>query len=61
MSIATIVAIVFALAAIITVLPRRSAPKKSSLGYRAVCSFAPMSTAVLLVTAGIVWLIGSLT
>lgn len=60
MSIGTIVALLFVLAAIITLVPRPSAPKKSGLGYRTVCSFAPMSTAALLVTAGVVWLIGSL-
>ena len=60
MSTATIVALVFVLAAIITLIPRRAAPKKSGLGYRSVCSFAPMSTGALVMIGAVVWLIGNL-
>lgn len=60
MSIATIIALLMVIAAIITCLPRPSAMKKSWLGYRAVCPFSPVSSGALLITAGIVWLIGNL-
>jgi len=60
MSIATLIALVMILAAIITCLPRPSALKKCWLGYRAVCPFAPVSSGTLLLGAGIVWLIGNL-
>ena len=60
MSIATIIALLIALAALVTLLPRPTSPKKCSLGYKAICSFAPISTALLLGVAGVVWLVGSL-
>lgn len=59
MSIATIIAIVLVLAAVITLLPRPSARRRCALGYRALCTFSPMSSLVLFVTAAILWLIGS--
>jgi hypothetical protein len=60
MTAVTIVAGLFVLAALITAFPRPQARKRSALGYRAVCPFAPMSTLALLLVGGMVWLIGSL-
>jgi hypothetical protein len=60
MNVGTIIAAACVLAAIITLLPRPAAKKKCSLGYKALCTFAPISTVVLLMTAGIAWLIGAL-
>jgi hypothetical protein len=60
MTFATLIALVLALAAIVTCIPYRAAMKKSWLGYRAVCPFSPVSTGTLLIAAGIVWLIGNL-
>jgi hypothetical protein len=60
MSIATIIALVLVLGALVTIIPYRAAMKKSWLGYRAVCPFSPVSTGALLLVAGIVWLIGNL-
>ncbi|HEX2906707.1 MAG TPA: hypothetical protein VHO69_07600 [Phototrophicaceae bacterium] len=59
MNVATIIAILIALLAVITAFPRPSSSKPCSLGYKALCSFTPISTVILLVCAGIVWLIGS--
>jgi hypothetical protein len=60
MSIATILALVLVGAAVLTLLPRTSAKKRCMLGYRALCTFAPVSTVVLAVSAGVVWLMGNL-
>ncbi|NWG17950.1 MAG: hypothetical protein HXY41_15080 [Chloroflexi bacterium] len=60
MSIVTIIALLIALAALVTLLPRPTSSKKCGLGYKAICSFAPISTVLLLGVAGVVWLIGSL-
>lgn len=59
MSIATIIAIVLVLVAIITLLPRSSARKRCALGYKALCTFAPISTIMLVVIAAFVWLLGN--
>lgn len=59
MSITAIIAIVLVLVAIVTLLPRSTARRRCALGYKALCTFAPMSTLLLLLSAGIVWLIGS--
>ncbi len=60
MSIATLIALLMVALAVVTCLPRPSAMKKCWLGYRAVCPFAPVSSATLLLAAGMVWLIGNL-
>lgn len=60
MSVVTILVLVLLLTAVLTIVPRKGAKKKCALGYRALCTFAPISTITLLVIAGTVWLIGSL-
>jgi hypothetical protein len=60
MSIGTLIAILLVLAAIVTVIPRPTALRKSMLGYRSLCTFAPISTSVLLITAFIAWILSSL-
>jgi hypothetical protein len=60
MSIFLLFAIVLALTTIVTVLPRSSAKKVSLLGYRALCSFSPISTIILGIPALIfvvLWLV----
>ena len=59
MTIATIIAVVLVLAAIVTMLPRASARKRCMLGYKALCTFSPISSIVLVVIAAFVWLLGS--
>lgn len=59
MSIATIIAIVLILAAIVTLLPRASSRKRCMLGYKALCTFTPISSIVLVVIAAFVWLLGN--
>jgi hypothetical protein len=39
--------------AIVTLIPLASASKASLLGYKALCSFSPISTIVLLALAGL--------
>jgi len=41
------------LTAILTLIPLSSVTKECALGYKAVCSFAPYSTLILLAIAGI--------
>ena len=49
MSILLILAVIFAVAAILTLLPRPSASKECVLGYHALCTFTPISTGILAV------------
>jgi hypothetical protein len=58
MSVATLVALLLVVGALITVLPRPSA-KRSIFGYKVMCPFSPVSTLTLLMAAGVVWLIGN--
>jgi hypothetical protein len=60
MSFATLLALIFLVAAIVTILPFPRAKKRSLLGYKSLCPFSPVSTLVLLMSSGIVWLIGNL-
>lgn len=46
-----ILAIVFAIAAVKTALPSDTASHECLLGYRAFCSFTPVSTVILLALA----------
>lgn len=45
-------AVVFTLVAIVTLIPKASASKECLFGYKALCSFAPISTIILIVLAG---------
>lgn len=45
--------------ACVTLLPISTTDIKSDLGYHSLCPFAPWSTLVLLLFAGVVWLIRS--
>jgi hypothetical protein len=51
--------VAFICLAVATVMPSPEAHRISSLGYRSLCSFAPISTAILLVLAapGITYLV----
>lgn len=60
MNFATLLAIVLILGAVVTVVPYRAALRKSMLGYRTVCPFAPISTSVLLIVAFIAWIFSNL-
>lgn len=46
--------ILFTLLAVLTIIPLDSASKDCLLGYKALCSFTPISTLLCLVPAGIV-------
>ena len=59
MSIASILALLIAFAALVTVIPYPVARKKCQFGYRALCPFTPMSTITLLMVAGVVFLVGN--
>ena len=48
-----VLAIASVLAAILTLIPHSSAPEPSILGYKALCPFAPVSTLLCLVLAGV--------
>jgi hypothetical protein len=47
----SIFAIVFVFLAVATVIPSLEAHRISSLGYKSLCSFAPISTTILFVSA----------
>ncbi|MFC1961290.1 hypothetical protein ACFLYO_11355 [Chloroflexota bacterium] len=49
MYILLILAVIFAVAAILTLMPRPSANKVCFLGYHALCTFTPISTGILAV------------
>ena len=53
-SILTVVALVLAGLALVTLLPR-PASKPDLLGFRTVCAFAPVSTLILVGLAGFTW------
>ena len=44
---------VYILGALVTLIPRASASKECLLGYNALCSFSPISTALFLGLAGL--------
>lgn len=52
-----ILTVVSVLAAILTVIPDGSADEPCKLGYKAHCSYTPISTAICIAIAGIVCLI----
>lgn len=51
------VIIILSIAAIKTVIPNAQASKPCLLGYRATCSFTPISTAILIFAAIITFLV----
>ena len=51
------VIIILSIAAVKTVIPNSQASKPCLLGYKATCSFTPISTAILIVAAIILFLI----
>ncbi len=53
MSTHTIFAIVEFVLAVITMIPSEAASKASHLGYKALCSFTPISTVMLLAMVGL--------
>jgi len=54
---ALLVLAMLAVAAAIATLIPDSAAKPNDLGYRSLCTFAPWSTLILLIVAGLVWVI----
>lgn len=60
MSIASVVALILVLATIVSLIPYPAAKKPSLWAYKAVCPFAPYSSAFMLVTAAVIFLIGNL-
>jgi hypothetical protein len=60
MSIFAILTIISALALVLTLIPYPSAKKNSLLGYRALCTFTPISTGILAIPTvifAVLWLI----
>jgi hypothetical protein len=60
MSVFAILTGIFVLAALLTLVPRPSASKECLWGYRALCSFSPISTGILAVPAlicAILWIV----
>jgi hypothetical protein len=53
LSVHTIFVAIHLLAAVLTVIPREGASKVCRLGYRALCSFTPYGTLILLALAGL--------
>jgi len=51
------VIIILSIAAVKTVIPNSNASKPCLLGYRATCSFTPISTAILILAAIITFLV----
>lgn len=53
------VIIILIIAAVKTVIPNAAASKPCLLGYKATCSFTPISTAILVIAAIIVFLVAN--
>ena len=53
LSVHTIFVAIHLLSALLTVIPRESASKVCRLGYKALCSFTPYGTLILLALAGL--------
>ena len=49
--VAIVVIVILGIAAVKTVIPNAKASKPCLLGYKAACSFAPISTAILTIAA----------
>ena len=49
--VAIAVIFIMSIAAVKTVIPNKKASKPCLLGYKAACSFAPVSTAILIIAA----------
>jgi len=49
-----ILTVVFILAAVSTVVPQSSVSKECILGYKAHCTFAPISTILCIIVAGLI-------
>jgi hypothetical protein len=49
--VAIVVIVILSIAAVKTVIPNEKASKPCLLGYRAACSFTPISTAILAIAA----------
>ena len=49
--VAVVVIIILSIAAVKTVIPNAEASKPCLLGYKAACSFVPISTAILIIAA----------
>lgn len=54
-----VVIAILAIAAIKTVIPNADASKPCLLGYKAACSFTPISTVILIIAAVIVFLVAN--
>ncbi len=60
MSPAFFIAILLVAAAIITVIPGPSRHKQCRLGYKAICPFSPISSVILLVCGGFLFLVANI-
>jgi hypothetical protein len=54
----TIISIILGIATIITIVPASSIEKASLLGYKAICSFAPISTFICAVGSRTAYVLG---
>ena len=53
LSVHTIFVSIYLLSAVLTAIPREGASKACRLGYKALCSFTPYGTLILLALAGL--------
>lgn len=60
MSPALIVAVLLVIAAVITLVPGPQRHKPCMFGYKAICPFAPISTIILLVCGGFLYLVANI-
>ena len=55
--VAIVVIVILSIAAVKTVIPNAEASKPCLLGYKAACSFAPISTAILIIVAIVTFIV----
>ena len=57
---ALIIAILLVIAAVLTLVPGPQRHKPCKLGYKAICTFTPISTIILLVAGGFLYLVANI-
>jgi hypothetical protein len=55
--VAVVVVVILSIAAVKTVIPNAEASKPCLLGYKAACSFTPISTAILIIAAVVTFVV----
>lgn len=50
-----VIAVMLAVGAVVTLIPHSAASKPNMIGYKSLCTFAPVSTVIMLFAANFIW------